>query len=820
MPLTSPRIRDDLIYVRREEDDDVIFYVKDPVRGEFYRFNELQAALMKMLDGKRSYEEIADELSMQFEQEVPVESIPRLVARLERQYLLDISSYKFTPDHMRRRIRARLRKKGLLWREAGLRKQEAAHNPEIDLILAGYRHLSDGDPIDATSCFAAVLEVNPRNELARNLLTTIHEAYFHSLRVDPSHMLRLISTDPDALLGALDRWVGGFLFSAWGMIALGAMFVLAGALLVDLHVPTPSEVTAIDFVAAYGFYAIVMMVHELGHGFACKHYGGTVKEMGLMAYYGVALAAYCDVSDSYFFRTTRPKIVTQLAGSIAQLWIYSIGIFVCALFNVRVLEKGIVGCVVYSSIGFWTNVIPLVKNDGYYALADYLGMPGLMERAFGYCGERAKQIFLGIDPGEQRATPRERRLFVAFGVLSFFFTAGYIGFFWLTFLMPMMVRLLHGLGIFMAVMSGFSTIVRPAIGSLVALARLLVVHRKEVFTPLRTVVGLLLVAGVVGVLSYRWPMPIDGVMVVRPRQRVLVTAAEDGTLQRIEVREGQRVSAGTVLARMSNLALEQSCAETDARIAEAELRVRRMRSGARPEEIAVAAARLSQSRVANDFALRANERAQELTSAHVKSADEADRAAAAAENASDRVETASAKLALLRAGTRQEDLKVAEAALYKLKDQRSALSAQLERLVVRSPIDGIVVEPHLQDHERLALRRGQRICEVQDRTQVYAEVHLPKEEQLSRLAVGDRVELRAYGDPHHRYATRVTAIKPVTPGGESFVVVDTAPIDQPGWPTGVTGHARIYGPPRTLAYRWLGAPLVQLFDYRTWIIWG
>src|SRR5262249_42996102 len=51
MPLVCPKIREDLLYFTQESDDGApVCLVKDPLRSQFYRFNELQVALMKLLD--------------------------------------------------------------------------------------------------------------------------------------------------------------------------------------------------------------------------------------------------------------------------------------------------------------------------------------------------------------------------------------------------------------------------------------------------------------------------------------------------------------------------------------------------------------------------------------------------------------------------------------------------------------------------------------------------------------------------------------------------------------------------------------------------
>jgi putative peptide zinc metalloprotease protein len=816
MAVVCPKIRDDLLYFERTIDDEKICYVKDPLRGQFYRFNELQAAMMKLLDGKRTHEELAEMLSIQFEQEVPVEQVPRVLARLERQYLLDISSYKSTPESQRRRIRRTLKKKGFIWRD----RPAAVRTQERDIFDLGQHHLRAGDPADAARCFSAVLEINPKNARARALLQTIQESYFRALRVTPSHMLTLLSFDPDRMLGAIDRMIGHFLFSTFGVLVLCGWFLISFALLFDFHVLRPNEWRAIDLLVGYSFFAVAALVHELSHGLACKHYGGTVSETGLMAFYGVSLGAYCDVSDSYLFTDARPKVVTQLAGSVGTLVAYSAAISYCVLGSDSFLTPGLIGSVVYSSINLLYGIIPLVKSDGYYALSDYLDKPNLHEHSLAYCAATLKRVFFGIESEDVASSTRERILFLVFGISSFIFRILFTVFLFFTFLAPTLIELLHGVGMALVVWVGYSRFVKPLVMQLVALAALVKEHRQTALTPLRVGFATLVVAGVVALLAHQWALPADGRMVVRPRQHATLNAEEDGFIEEILVREGQHVQAGQLIARLVNFDLLHERAKVDWEIAQAKMKLAMLSQGARAEEVAVASTRWRRTQVVEEFAHSAVERAEQLRAEQLRAEADAARARAAATHATDNVDAADAALTLLRAGARDEDRAAAAASLRKLEAQRLELDARLSRLVIHSPIDGTIAEPHVEEQINKQVRRGDRLCEVQDLSQVYAEVHLPVDEKLDRLSVGDRVRLKAFGDPRRRFDTQVARIRPLAPGGDSFMVVETVPIAIDNWPAGLSGHARIYGPNRSLAYRWLGLPLLQILDYRSWLLWG
>jgi len=112
MPLPAPKARDDLQYFERVIDGDEVVLVRDPVRGTYFRYNALQAAMLQALDGHRTAAEITAVLSEQFEVEIPPVAAERFVARARELMLLDISSYSVTSEAARRQVRKAVHKAG------------------------------------------------------------------------------------------------------------------------------------------------------------------------------------------------------------------------------------------------------------------------------------------------------------------------------------------------------------------------------------------------------------------------------------------------------------------------------------------------------------------------------------------------------------------------------------------------------------------------------------------------------------------------------------------------------------------------------------
>lgn len=129
--------------------------------------------------------------------------------------------------------------------------------------------------------------------------------------------------------------------------------------------------------------AVKRPVHELGHAFACRHYGQPVGGLGLAVYYFLP-ALYVDASSAWMLPSRRSRIWVHLAGFLADLSVLFAALLVAVAFPSFTAPKvaaGILLVVVAASVAFVLN--PMLKLDGYFILCDLLGTTNLRERAFG-----------------------------------------------------------------------------------------------------------------------------------------------------------------------------------------------------------------------------------------------------------------------------------------------------------------------------------------------------------------------------------------------------------------------------------------------------
>ena len=143
---------------------------------------------------------------------------------------------------------------------------------------------------------------------------------------------------------------------------------------------------------------------------------------------------------------------------------------------------------------------------------------------------------------------------------------------------------------------------------------------------------------------------------VQPIQRVNLSPKNQGRLAELYVKQGDRVQAGQIIARMESRDLEAKLRQAQARLKNSKANLAKQETGSRPEEIAAARARLNQVE-ARLSQLQVGSRPEEIAAARA------------------RLSQVGARLSQLQAGSRQEEIAVARARLDGIQANLSELQS-------------------------------------------------------------------------------------------------------------------------------------------------
>lgn len=191
-----------------------------------------------------------------------------------------------------------------------------------------------------------------------------------------------------------------------------------------------------------------------------------------------------------------------------------------------------------------------------------------------------------------------------------------------------------------------------------------------------------------------------------------IGVAASGIVSEILVREGSRVQAGQLLVKLDCASQEADVRARQAHLAAAQATYDKFRNGPRPDEIAVGEAVVNFSQARADEAEKTLQRTLELqegvtvTTARVLEVKRDARIAAA------QLAEARAQLNLLRAGSREEDIRQAKA----LRDAAAAdLEVSRDRLnqcSVNAPVDGVVLDVLVNQGQFLSLAVPQPLLHI------------------------------------------------------------------------------------------------------------
>ena len=498
-----PRLRPDLTIVEQLFKGETSFVVKDPTTRKYFRFGAVEIAVMRCFDGRRSPDEIARVLSEQG-MKVPARAVEGFARKLSSIGVLERTLVERTTLELERlRAERRKRRQPRLFRGELLRMRWSMGDPDqaFNRILPTIRW-----------CFTPAF-------LAASVLTFV--AYFGVLA---SRWNEFSSTVTQ-------------LYS-FANLTFGAVIVL--------------------WFTALG----VILIHELGHAFTCKYFGGEVHEMGFMLVY-FQPAFYCNVNDAWSFPEIRSRLWVTAAGGWIQFVVAGIAALVWAIARpgTLVAEIAVAAMLVGGATTLLTNMNPLIPLDGYFALSDWLEIPNLRQRAQAYVGWWVRRHLLRLDMPEPSVSERDKRVFLIYGTLAVCYVA-----------------LLFGL-IGMLVV-GWARAALGALGVVIALAAIVAMARHSIVEWTRSVAlavrtrraergrrrtwkrialvstTVVVIAGIVMAII-PWNISATGRFVVAPVRTFDLVAPDSGILAEVFVREGTRVPGGAPIARIVDRSLER-----------------------------------------------------------------------------------------------------------------------------------------------------------------------------------------------------------------------------------------------------------------------
>lgn len=499
------RVRPDLIVDQQRYLGREYWIVKDPLSLKYFRFEEEEYALLSMLDGEISLEQLKRRFESRFApQQMTFGELHRFLGTLYRSSLV-VASARDQGRQLLKRAK-----------ENASRRRRAALS---SLMSARFRGVDPDRFLDWLNGWVGwvfsipALIVSAMIMLSASLLITVQFEQFQS---------------------KLPAFQDFFAVQNWLWLALTL--------------------------------AITKVLHELGHGLSCKRLGGECHEMGVMLLVFTP-CLYCNVSDAWMLPSKWQRASIAAAGMYVELLLAAICAIVWWFTNPGMLNYLCLNVMFISSISTIVfNANPLLRYDGYYILSDLIEIPNLRQKANATIRKKMGAWVAGLPEVEDPFLPSRRRwLFALYAVAaSAYRWLVVFSIFWFVYRMlePYGLKIV---GQALAMTAVYSLLVAP----LIQLVRFFhVPGRIQKVKPFRVATTLTIVAlTLFCVLMIPVPYWIEVPAYVQPRDAAAVYVDVAGHVEKIHVQPGTRLKANDPILTLVNQGIEESIIQLEGELA-------------------------------------------------------------------------------------------------------------------------------------------------------------------------------------------------------------------------------------------------------------
>jgi ABC exporter DevB family membrane fusion protein len=237
----------------------------------------------------------------------------------------------------------------------------------------------------------------------------------------------------------------------------------------------------------------------------------------------------------------------------------------------------------------------------------------------------------------------------------------------------------------------------------------------------------------------------------------MISSELNGKLRDVPVEEGDRVQKGQILAILENSDYRARVTSAEARVRQAEAELRRTINGARSQERLEALASVKEAEAVMENAKIEMKRRQSLYRNGFVSREESDRSEREYQVAKARYEAAKQRYGLINASAREEDHSRAQADVALARAQLEEARTTLEKTVIRSPINGVILRKYLKMGESISDSTSVPIVTLADTSTLRVRVDVD-ETDISKIRIGQRAYVTADAYDEKKFTGRVVRI--------------------------------------------------------------
>lgn len=501
----KPRLKPQIEIAPQQQRGERVYALRDPVSGAIQLFSEQAYSVLGLMNGERTLDDIWTRAGDLLKDDLPTqEDVIALVSSLYQLDMLYLDVPANTAD---------------LFTRSGQKKEKKA-------LQRVYSPLSVQIPL-----------------------------------FDPSRLL-------DYLCPVLDKWMKKPLLVVYLLTVLTGLIVTLQNLDALTQNAADRILGADNLFLLWVLYPLIKIIHELGHAYAVRRFGGNVHEVGIMFLVFFPMP-YVNASESAAFSSKHQRIAVASAGMLVELFIGAVAVVLWSM-----ASDGLTKSILYN-LAFMAGVStllfngnPLLKFDAYYMLSDYLEIPNLAKKSVTYWGFLLKKYLFRFHEIEDPCLDTRERYWLFFYNLFSFTYRILISISIILFIGSQYFLVGVILGIWTAVSSWIipliKTLAKPFTDPQFAIQSR---HPKLITLTCGTAIWLLL---------FQLPLPYTysttGVSWPQPEERLY--SGESGFVSTIQAQPGLWVETGQELVNLTNFDLLDRLTNIDAQLSEARARMR------------------------------------------------------------------------------------------------------------------------------------------------------------------------------------------------------------------------------------------------------
>jgi putative peptide zinc metalloprotease protein len=584
---------------------------------------------------------------------------------------------------------------------------------------------------------------------------------------------------------------------------------------------------------------LVIVLHEFAHGLTCKYFGGEVHEMGFLLLY-FQPCFFCNVSDAYLFKEKSKKLWVTFAGAYGQVFVWAVATL---WWRITALDTGLSNflfVVMFTSgVTVVFNFNPLIKLDGYYLLSDYLEIPNLRKKAFDFLSSSLKSRFLRDHTARVEASPRDKKIYIWYGILSLFYSALLLFFIFIK-VENFLVSRLGGFGFVLFLFLLFLILKQPGKKVLTGLYRFILAREKDLMKPKKIITySALIIVLFLFLFLVKMELKVGSPCEIFALESYTLKSFPDGTVTEelfqggseekksvdllklyttdfttlnlvTKVKEGQKVEAEETVAELYSPSYLSNLAQAKENLKRAEDNYALLRKGARKEAIQQAEDKVAQ--IESELGLKEKElkRFSDLHEKNLISNQELEKVQTEYSILGNQLGIAQNELKIMKNGSRPEELSMAQSDIRRLGARIEFLESQVSASQIKSPIRGVVTSISY-DGNLLSIANL-------DTMRVLIQV---SEKNLEVLKQGLLVKLKVRSYPFLSFWGKVTKISQMADvGGPKKIFPVTCKIENKDYllKPGMSGYAKVYCGKRSI-FNLLTRKIVNYLRVEVWSWW-